>query len=115
MIRSQANYFIQKNIRYEIVGEDHTVLTDAKWIAFIFNQLLSNAIKYTPDHGNIIDKGFTGRNGRLSKTHSTGLGLYLAKNLAEKLGIHLTAESTEGKGTTMTLFFPILNFYNEKR
>ncbi|HEN1796596.1 TPA: sensor histidine kinase, partial [Enterococcus faecium] len=38
-----------------------------------------------------------------------------AKNLAEKLGIHLTAESTEGKGTTMTLFFPILNFYNEKR
>ncbi len=54
VIRSQANYFIQKNIRYEIVGEDHTVLTDAKWIAFIFNQLLSNAIKYTPDHGNII-------------------------------------------------------------
>ncbi|EOW1981683.1 sensor histidine kinase [Enterococcus faecium] len=145
VIRSQANYFIQKNLRYEIIGEDHTVLTDAKWVAFIFNQLLSNAIKYTPDHGNIMvsikkeaqgvslsvkdsgigipeedlkrifDKGFTGRNGRLSKTHSTGLGLYLAKNLAEKLGIQLTAESTEGKGTTMTLFFPILNFYNEKR
>ncbi len=90
-------------------------MTDAKWIAFIFNQLLSNAIKYTPDHGNIIvsiekeaqgvslsvkdsgigipaedlkrifDKGFTGRNGRLSKTHSTGLGLYLAKKSGRKI------------------------------
>ncbi|MFS1106837.1 ATP-binding protein, partial [Enterococcus faecalis] len=56
-----------------------------------------------------------GSNGRLSKTHSTGLGLYLAKSLAEKLGIQLLAESIVGEGTTMTLFFPILNFYNEKR
>ncbi|MVZ47578.1 sensor histidine kinase, partial [Escherichia coli] len=45
----------------------------------------------------------------------TGLGLYLAKSLAEKLGIQLLAESIVGEGTTMTLFFPILNFYNEKR
>ncbi|WP_165005516.1 sensor histidine kinase [Enterococcus sp. ZJ1668] len=145
VIRSQANYFIQKNLRYEIIGEDVSVLTDAKWVGFIFKQILSNAIKYTPDNGQIdmiiekgaqgvafsikdtgigipeedvkriFDKGFTGTNGRLSKTHSTGLGLYLARNLAEKLGIHLTVESVEGKGTTMTLFFPILNFYNEKR
>ena len=145
VIRSQANYFIQKNLRYEIIGEDQRVLTDAKWVAFIFKQILSNAIKYTPDHREIIisieknqqgislaikdsgigipkedlsrifDKGFTGSNGRLSKTHSTGLGLYLAKSLAEKLGIQLLAESIVGEGTTMTLFFPILNFYNEKR
>ena len=145
VMRSQANYFIQKNLRYEIVGEDQRVLTDAKWVTFIFKQILSNAIKYTPDNKEIIisiekgksgvslaikdtgigipkedlarifDKGFTGTNGRLSKTHSTGLGLYLAKSLAEKIGIELIAESTEGEGTTMTLFFPILNFYNEKR
>lgn len=145
VIRSQANYFIQKNLHYEVIGDDQPVLTDAKWVAFIFQQLISNAIKYTPDHGKIeiriekkengvklalkdsgigipkedlgriFDKGFTGANGRLSKQHSTGLGLYLAKSLAEKLGIELTAESVEQEGTTMVLFFPTLNFYNEKR
>ncbi|MGM9903365.1 two-component system sensor histidine kinase [Enterococcus sp. 10A9_DIV0425] len=145
VIRSQANYFIQKNLRYEVIGNDQTVLTDAKWVAFIFKQILSNAIKYTPDHGQIIftiektakgvtlfvkdsgigipqedvgrifDKGFTGVNGRVSKTHSTGLGLYLAKNLSEKLGISLSVESVEGEGTTIILFFPILSFYHEER
>ncbi|MEQ6207286.1 two-component system sensor histidine kinase SapS [Enterococcus mundtii] len=145
VIRSQANYFIQKKIRYEVIGEDQTILTDSKWVAFIFKQILSNAIKYTSDEGEIklliekttkgvkfsvkdsgigipkedvgriFDKGFTGANGRLSKTHSTGLGLYLAKNLAEKLGISLTVDSIEGEGTTMSLFFPILSFYQEER
>src|SRR5699024_870618 len=53
IIRSQANYFIQKNLQLTLGEEDAKVLTDAKWIEFIFRQLLSNAIKYTPDHGQI--------------------------------------------------------------
>ncbi|MGM0125256.1 hypothetical protein IGI37_002654 [Enterococcus sp. AZ194] len=143
VMRSQANYFIQKNIRYSIIGEDEIVLTDGKWVSFIFRQLLSNAIKYTPNDGEIIitiakrgsgtvlslkdtgigipqqdirrifDKGFTGENGRLSEEHSTGLGLYLAKSLAEKLGIELSVHSAENKGTTMELFFPELTFYSK--
>lgn len=145
IIRSQANYFIQKNLQLELAETDAQVLTDAKWIEFIFRQLLSNAIKYTPDHGKItitvkaqaggvalslqdsgigipaedlgriFDKGFTGENGRKAQQHSTGLGLYLAKTLAEKLGVTLAVESTVNTGTTMTLFFPRLDYYYEER
>lgn len=145
IMRSNANYFIQKKLRYQVIGENHSVLTDAKWIGFIYQQLLSNAIKYTPENGEIFilldksdkgvtltvkdsgigipkedlrrifDKGFTGQNGRFSEMHATGLGLYLAQNLANQLGVELTAESTVGVGTAMTLFFPYVSYYQEQR
>ncbi|MEI5994706.1 two-component system sensor histidine kinase SapS [Candidatus Enterococcus mansonii] len=145
VIRTQGSYFIQKNLHFSIEGEDQLVLTDAKWVAFIFKQLVSNAIKYTSaggsitvtfsrtkegawlflkdtglgipkeDQRRIFDKGFTGENGRTSEQHSTGLGLYLAKSLADKLGHQLTVESVEGEGTTMKLLFPFLSYFNERR
>ncbi|MGX7244164.1 two-component system sensor histidine kinase SapS [Enterococcus quebecensis] len=145
VIRTQGSYFIQKNLRFSIEGNDQMVLTDAKWVAFIFKQLVSNAIKYTPSGGEItvtfsrtkegawlslkdtgigipeadqrriFDKGFTGENGRTSEQHSTGLGLYLAKSLADKLGHQLTVESVEGEGTTVKLLFPFLSYFNERR
>ncbi|WP_086445032.1 two-component system sensor histidine kinase SapS [Candidatus Enterococcus lemimoniae] len=145
VIRTQGNYFIQKSLQFSIEGDDQMVLTDAKWVAFIFKQLVSNAIKYTPaggkitviisrtkegawlslkdtgigipkeDQHRIFDKGFTGENGRTSEQHSTGLGLYLAKSLADKLGHQLTMESVEGDGTTMKLLFPFLSYFNERR
>lgn len=145
VIRTQGSYFIQKNLRFSIEGNDQMILTDAKWVAFIFKQLVSNAIKYTPaggeitvtfsrtkegawlslkdtgigipkeDQRRIFDKGFTGENGRTSEQHSTGLGLYLAKSLADKLGHQLTMESVEGEGTTMKLLFPFLSYFNERR
>ncbi|MBL1227731.1 sensor histidine kinase [Enterococcus sp. BWB1-3] len=145
VIKSQAYSFIQKNLRFSLEGEDQKVLTDGKWLEFIFRQLISNAVKYTPSRGKItvvfsrnkegislelkdsgigipakdinriFDKGFTGENGRQSAQHSTGLGLYLAKQLADKLGLELSAESVEQEGTTMLLFFPFINYYNEIR
>lgn len=145
VIRTQGSYFIQKNLHFSIEGTDQLVLTDAKWVAFIFKQLVSNAIKYTPaggnitvtfsrtkegawlqlkdtgvgipkeDQGRIFDKGFTGENGRTSEQHSTGLGLYLAKSLADKLGHQLSVESVEGEGTTMKLLFPFLSYFKERR
>lgn len=145
VIRTQGNYFIQKNLQFSLTGDDQFVLTDAKWVSFIFKQLVSNAIKYTDSGGTIsvtiartkegawlvlkdsgigippedlnriFDKGFTGENGRKSGQHSTGLGLYLAKNLADKLGHQLIVESTQGEGTTMRILFPFLSYYNEPR
>ena len=53
----------------------------------------------------IFEKGFTGQNGRLIQ-QSTGIGLYLCKRLCEKLGIGITAESSE-HGTAISLSFHI--------
>lgn len=145
VIRSQANYFIQKNVRFAVEGDDQTILTDGKWVAFIFRQLLANAIKYTDaggmiqillqttaqevqlsicdngigipseDLNRIFDKGFTGSNGRNDQIHSTGLGLYLVQKLSQKLGIGVSVTSTVGKGTTIALHFSRLHYYQEVR
>ena len=53
----------------------------------------------------IFEKGFTGQNGRMVQ-QSTGIGLYLCKRLCEKLGIGITAESSE-HGTAISLSFHI--------
>lgn len=143
VIRQNANYFIQHRLHYAIEGDDYEVLTDQKWLSFILNQVISNAIKYTGDNGSItlslskndrgiwlevkdtgigipladqrriFDKGFTGQTGRNQLHHSTGLGLYLAKSLAEKLGHSIYVTSTEGEGTTISLLFPILTYYTD--
>ncbi|KRM21069.1 sensor histidine kinase [Latilactobacillus graminis] len=142
VIRQNRNYFIQKHIQFKLLGNDQTVLTDAKWLTFILNQLISNALKYTADQGHIIiqiqrdeqgvwlsiidsgigipaedlprifDKGFTGQNGRHSNHHSTGLGLYLAQSLSRKLGHTLSVTPNQGQGATFKLLFPFLSYYN---
>ena len=127
-IRKYAPLFIRRRIRviYEPVHAD--VLTDEKWLLFIIEQILSNSAKYThegsvtisftPEHmlkisdtgigiseedlPRIFEKGFTGYNGRADKK-STGLGLYLCKSAADKLGHKIYAESAPGRGTTVSI------------
>lgn len=136
-------YILNKQISFNILGTDSTILTDEKWLKFILNQLLSNAIKYTPEGGKVeftirttpqevtlsltdngigipkadlsrvFEQGFTGSNGRKQNTKSTGLGLYLASKMAKKLAHKLTLQSTEYVGTTVTLSIPHLGFYND--
>lgn len=129
VIRKFASQFVRKRIRLVYEGTESVVLTDEKWLTFILEQLLSNAIKYT-EHGcitisvdekqvlsiedtgigiapedlpRIFDKGFTGYNGRADKK-ATGLGLYLCKRAVEKLSHKIQAESEVGKGSTFRLF-----------
>lgn len=123
-VRKYAPQFIRKRIKLIYKPVSISVLTDEKWLLFILEQLLSNAIKYTekgsvtisvtPDEvlhisdtgigiaaediPRIFEKGFTGYNGRADKK-STGLGLYLSKQAAEKLSHKLSVKSSVGIGT----------------
>ena len=129
---------LQSGMHLEVEEIQDTVYSDDKWVRFILNQLIANAVKYrtgqpilrfsthrqqdqvvlvVEDNGigisatdlpRIFEKGFTGQNGR-NVQQSTGIGLYLCKRLCEKLGIGISANS-EGKGTTISLFFHINDF-----
>ena len=79
-----------------------------------------NVILYIIDNGigikegeinRIFEKGFTGSNGRISNKKSTGIGLYLCKNLCDKLGISIHGSSKEIEGTEISLIFPNSSFY----
>lgn len=124
-VRKFAPQFVRKRIGLEYEPTDITALTDEKWLSFIIEQLLSNAIKYTDkgkvtirvssdkilsiadtgigiaeeDIPRIFEKGFTGYNGRAVKK-STGLGLYLSKKAADKLSHKISVVSAVGKGST---------------
>ena len=139
VLRKNKYYLIQNRIQAEVRCPD-IVYTDAKWIAFILNQVVLNAVKYqrdseprivistkrkshsvllaVEDNGlgicpedlpRIFDKGFTGTNGRAG-LKSTGMGLYLCRKLCGKLGIRIGAHSERGRGTRITLEFPVSNY-----
>jgi len=129
-VRKYATLFIYKKLSVEIGDIYQVVLTDSKWLSFIIEQLLSNSIKYTnqgsitistnsgclvikdtgigirpEDTERIFEKGYTGYNGRIDKKAS-GIGLYMAKKVADKLSIGIRITSEVGEGTTAILTFP---------
>lgn len=126
-VRRQAAQFVEKRLRLDFAPTGVRVATDQKWLVLILDQLLSNAVKYTPsgtvtvsfrdglltvsdtgigiageDLPRIFEKGYTGINGRLGQK-SSGLGLYLAKKAAELLAVPLSAQSAPGAGSAFTL------------
>ena len=58
----------------------------------------------------VFTKSFTGENGRLT-TKSTGMGLYIAKNLCTKLGHQIKIESKVGEYTKVSIIFAKNDFY----
>lgn len=82
-----------------------------------------NAILYIKDNGigikegevtRVFEKGFTGTNGRLVGKKSTGIGLYLCKNLCNKLGIQIELNSILDEGTKVQLVFPQSSYIDMK-
>lgn len=142
VIKKHAKTFINKRIAVEIEDINIEVLSDKKWLHFILDQIVANSLKYTNEGGRIIiskyidnkgkkliiedngigiksedirrvfEKGFTGYTGR-ENYKSTGMGLYLARQLARKLGHDLSIESTYGEFTRTIIHFPKLkDYYN---
>ena len=126
-VRKFASQFVRKRIRLVYEPTEIRVLTDEKWLSFILEQLLSNAIKYTgsgeiritvegkivrisdtgigiapEDLPRIFERGFTGYNGRMDKK-STGIGLYLCKHACQRLSIGISADSRIGSGSVFSL------------
>lgn len=128
-VRKYAPMFIRRKLSLHYEPLQVKAVTDEKWLTFVLEQILSNAIKYTSagdifvrmeggclvvedtgigilpeDLPRIFDKGYTGYNGRSDKKAS-GIGLYLVKKILEKLGHKILIESEPGKGTKVKLLF----------
>lgn len=133
LIKKYAILFISNNIKLEYEKLNVKVITDSKWCMVVIEQLLSNAIKYTKngivsisfnekenyleikDNGigikdsdlpKIFDKGYSGFNGRQNQK-STGIGLFLVKQILDKLGQNVKLESKLGEGTSVKVYFNI--------
>lgn len=128
----------QNNVTVTVEDMEYSIYSDDKWVRFILDQIISNAVKYrtsqpvlhffavkesdriilsVEDNGigipqsdlpRIFEKGFTGQNGRTIHS-STGIGLYLCKRLCDKLGIGISVRSP-GVGTTVFLSFHVNDF-----
>jgi len=142
-VREMASWCMEKNIAVEFEGEEVCVSTDRKWCRFIIRQLLTNAIKYSPEGAVIVmttalsPEGYVrltikdegrgiadhdlprifdkGFTGEAGRLQNaaTGLGLYLAQTVASKTGIHLAVRSAPQVGTEADMIFTARNAFED--
>lgn len=127
-VKKFSSEFIGRKIGLEYENVELSLVTDEKWLSFVIEQIISNALKYTregsvkiyikdnkklciedsgigiapEDLPRIFEKGYTGCNGRSDKKAS-GIGLYLCRRICSNLGIGIAARSEVGKGTVIEL------------
>lgn len=136
IVKSHSKTFFSKKIRINIQTDSLEVQSDPKWLQFIVNQLVTNSLKYTEPGGEIsisaletskekqlvirdlgigisqkdlpriFNRGFTGETGR-THAKSTGMGLYLAQQLSNKLGHYISCTSKVGEFTEFIIHFPV--------
>ena len=127
-VKKFAGEFINRKIQLIYEPLNTEVITDEKWLSFVVEQLISNALKYTQkgsvtvfmkepkllciqdtgigispeDVPRVFDKGYTGFNGRSNKKAS-GIGLYLCKRVCTNLGHRIHIDSVLDKGTLVQI------------
>ena len=127
-VRRFAPEFIGRHLQLDYHPCNAAVVTDEKWLAFVIEQVLSNALKYTREGGitiymadehtlcvadtgigiapedlpRIFERGYTGYNGRSDK-RASGIGLYLCRRVCRALGADITVHSTVGEGTVVSI------------
>ena len=127
-VRRFAGEFIDRRIALDYTPVEWETVTDGKWLTFVVEQLLSNALKYTGQEGviriyrqgddlcirdsgmgiapedlpRVFDMGYTGQTGRLDR-RSSGIGLYLCRRICRNLRHEIRIESVPGAGTTVRL------------
>jgi signal transduction histidine kinase len=126
-VKKFSGEFIDRRLALDLQPTGLRVLTDEKWLSFVLEQVISNALKYTPegkisiyaegetlcvsdtgmgiapeDLPRVFEPGYTGLNGRRDK-RASGLGLYLCRRVCRSLGHGIALESKPGEGTTVRL------------
>lgn len=133
-IRKLRGDFIMKKLNLNYTPSGMVIVSDEKWLSFVIEQILSNALKYTnegsvtisfeqpkilcisdtgigiaqEDLPRIFEKGYTGNNGRMDK-RASGLGLYLCRQICDRLGHEISALSKEDAGTMVRIDFSHAN------
>ena len=127
-VRRFAGEFIGRKLKLCYEPLNASCVTYEKWLLFVVEQVLSNALKYTregsititmehpktlvirdtgigiapEDLPRIFEKGYTGYNGR-GDQKASGLGLYLCRTICKRLGHTITASSVPDHGTAIRI------------
>ena len=124
-------------LNYNEESENFEIMVDPEKIRYVFENLIENALRYTPANGsietslksdgkmcivtikdsgigiplkeqkNIFSKFFRASNAVKKITDGTGLGLFVAKNTVERHGGTISFESSPESGTTFTVKLPL--------
>lgn len=140
-IRNNSFFLIKNKVEIVTSNLNYNIHSDGKWIIYVIDQLINNAIKYSKENGKIefyaednreyiklcikdngigiekedieriFNKGFTGSNGRNKVYKSTGMGLYFTKKVLNKLEHEISVESIKGEYTLFNIYFYKISDY----
>lgn len=135
---------IRNNMQVETENTEVSAYTDEKWLEFILNQIIINAIQYRKEKNpkiiialkenkesvqlSIKDNGIGIKKSEIDRVFdkgftgtngrnqkkSTGIGLYLCKRLCEELGMTIEAKSVEKECTDIIIIIPRNKKINEE-